>query len=359
MDDDGRAYLQKYMDALQPALNAALNQLARERPEEPVKALAKLLDPGLAKQAARATQRRVGDDSKPFYTPSAALRLMMDHSSSECCKMPAEEVVHELIQVGALTESGKAKRLWQNALQHAKQRAKGENAWAKYGLHKHKTELAKRWDYDPGGEVWKCSETLIKMEEEPFAKGAMRECFRMKKMSQYNAHFFFNVRPRRLHADAPPLASAMRRVPRWRTTSGGPCHKHTCISYGHRWRGKTATTTWPSGTSAPTHPGIFTLTILKCRWSAIAPAHNYVHAPDGHAGAHGRAHATFACACARAMRMYTWAAQVSKRYAKLYNVKEPPKGVDFLMAFVLEVRPQVSATSSTMPRITLASGGVG
>jgi len=28
---------------------------------------------------------------------------------------------------------------------------------------------------------------------------------------------------------------------------------------------------------------------------------------------------------------------VSKRYAKLYNVKEPPKGVDFLMAFVLEV----------------------
>ena len=59
------------------------------------------------------------------------------------------------------------------------------------------------------------------------------------------------------------------------------------------------------------------------------------------------------------MRMYTWAAQVSKRYAKLYNVKEPPKGVDFLMAFVLEVRPQVSATSSTMPRITLASGGVG
>jgi len=34
---------------------------------------------------------------------------------------------------------------------------------------------------------------VVQMEREPFAHGAMRECFRMKKMSQVNPDLFFNM----------------------------------------------------------------------------------------------------------------------------------------------------------------------
>ena len=50
-----------------------------------------------------------------------------------------------------------------------------------------------RWDYDPATAAWASSETLIKMERTPFARGAMRECLRMKKMSQVSGSFFFSM----------------------------------------------------------------------------------------------------------------------------------------------------------------------
>ena len=42
--------LQKYMDAIQPSMNCALNQLARDRPDKPLQALSRLLaEPALYK----------------------------------------------------------------------------------------------------------------------------------------------------------------------------------------------------------------------------------------------------------------------------------------------------------------------
>jgi elongation factor 2 kinase len=41
-----------------------------------------------------------------------------------------------------------------------------------------------RYDYDPTTKEWQESETLCKVEREQFAEGAMRRCFRMKKLSQ-------------------------------------------------------------------------------------------------------------------------------------------------------------------------------
>lgn len=46
------------------------------------------------------------------------------------------------------------------------------------------TELALRHDYDAETKAWTQREMLVKIESEPFAEGAMRECFRMKKLSQ-------------------------------------------------------------------------------------------------------------------------------------------------------------------------------
>ena len=109
-----------------------------------------------------------------------------------------------------------------------------------------------RWDYVASKNEWKRSETLIKLGTEPFARGAMRECFRMKKMSQVNAHFFFNMR--------------------W----------EDCNNY-----------------------------VAKRYMKRDTPASIYFDDIK--------------------MQM------VSKRYARLYNGLAPPKGVDFLQAFVMEV----------------------
>ena len=53
--DAGRQGLQNYMDGILPQLNAALNTLARERPEQPLQALAALLTSGAAPAPAGAS----------------------------------------------------------------------------------------------------------------------------------------------------------------------------------------------------------------------------------------------------------------------------------------------------------------
>jgi seryl-tRNA synthetase len=52
--DAGRQDLQNYMDGILPQLNAALNTLARDRPEQPLQALAALLTKGAASTPADA-----------------------------------------------------------------------------------------------------------------------------------------------------------------------------------------------------------------------------------------------------------------------------------------------------------------
>jgi len=87
-----------------------------------------------------------------------------------------------------------ARARWQAALKPAiALGAAVTDPWLEHNVHKQPTELAVRWDYDAATDAWTSSETLIKMERTPFAKGAMRECLRMKKMSQVSGSFFFSM----------------------------------------------------------------------------------------------------------------------------------------------------------------------
>jgi elongation factor 2 kinase len=40
--------------------------------------------------------------------------------------------------------------------------------------------------YNPLSQEWAKDECVLKMEETPFAHGAMRECYRMKKLSNFS-----------------------------------------------------------------------------------------------------------------------------------------------------------------------------
>jgi elongation factor 2 kinase len=55
--------------------------------------------------------------------------------------------------------------------------------WAKYEIEKLPAERIIRHLYQPLIKTWTQDETIVKMESEPFTHGAMRHCYRMKKLS--------------------------------------------------------------------------------------------------------------------------------------------------------------------------------
>ena len=55
--------------------------------------------------------------------------------------------------------------------------------WAKYEIEKVPAERIIRHLYHPETQTWSQDETIVKMEKEPFTNGAMRFCYRMKKMT--------------------------------------------------------------------------------------------------------------------------------------------------------------------------------
>ncbi|XP_042210536.1 eukaryotic elongation factor 2 kinase-like isoform X2 [Homarus americanus] len=77
----------------------------------------------------------------------------------------------------------KAKMAWRNAVMKA--RALGD-PWEKFHLNEYKTEKAKRHRYNAMRQSWVVDEVMMKMEDHSFNHGAMRECFRMKKLSNFS-----------------------------------------------------------------------------------------------------------------------------------------------------------------------------
>ena len=114
---------------------------------------------------------------------------ILEPSSPE---MIAAPIVGQQIKSFEMPAAVPKETRWQKALRKALAHSVGD-PWAQFELHKRPTELCVRWDYDADANSWQRSETLVKMEDVSFAHGAMRECFRMKKMSQVNAHFFYNM----------------------------------------------------------------------------------------------------------------------------------------------------------------------
>lgn len=70
---------------------------------------------------------------------------------------------------------------WKKAVKAA---LRSEDPWADRGIHLLKMELANRIRFNPETRDWLSDPVIIRMEEKPFAAGAMRECFAMKKLSK-------------------------------------------------------------------------------------------------------------------------------------------------------------------------------
>jgi len=70
-DDAGKAALQAYMDGFVPALNAALNTIAKERPDDPLAALASILG-GAGKEGTSKPSTAKAADELPEFDPVKA-----------------------------------------------------------------------------------------------------------------------------------------------------------------------------------------------------------------------------------------------------------------------------------------------
>uniref|UniRef100_A0A7S3JW90 Alpha-type protein kinase domain-containing protein n=1 Tax=Aureoumbra lagunensis TaxID=44058 RepID=A0A7S3JW90_9STRA len=82
----------------------------------------------------------------------------------------------------SFSSSSRSKALFKKAI--LKQKQDGGDPWAKHEIHKLKAERVKRHRYDASQDKWRVDESVVKMQEKSFARGAMRECFRLKKISQ-------------------------------------------------------------------------------------------------------------------------------------------------------------------------------
>ncbi|XP_076804356.1 eukaryotic elongation factor 2 kinase-like isoform X2 [Clavelina lepadiformis] len=85
-------------------------------------------------------------------------------------------------QVRRIPDSGqRQKRMWKLSASHV--RATQRDIWQE--INALPTERAKRYRYSPRKGTWTEDEIQMKIEKEPFNKGAMRECFRAKKLSNF------------------------------------------------------------------------------------------------------------------------------------------------------------------------------
>ncbi|XP_077131162.1 eukaryotic elongation factor 2 kinase isoform X2 [Ranitomeya variabilis] len=72
---------------------------------------------------------------------------------------------------------------WKHAIQKAKQMP---DPWAEFHLEDIDTEHAIRHRYNTVSGQWVQDDVLIKMASQPFGRGAMRECYRTKKLSNFS-----------------------------------------------------------------------------------------------------------------------------------------------------------------------------
>ncbi|XP_054067446.1 eukaryotic elongation factor 2 kinase isoform X4 [Rissa tridactyla] len=75
-----------------------------------------------------------------------------------------------------------SRETWKHAIQKAKHMP---DPWAEFHLEDVETEQATRYRYNAVTGDWVEDEVLIKMASQPFGRGAMRECFRTKKLSNF------------------------------------------------------------------------------------------------------------------------------------------------------------------------------
>ncbi|XP_071796451.1 eukaryotic elongation factor 2 kinase-like isoform X2 [Asterias amurensis] len=118
------------------------------------------------------------------------------HNSEDDEEMHLVSLVDDYLLGGELQPPSKQEELktkrtpplrkkWKHAIKKAQS---VKDPWLEFHLENYLTETAVRHRYSAGTNKWVIDNVKVKMAKESFARGAMRECFRLKKMSHYGRH---------------------------------------------------------------------------------------------------------------------------------------------------------------------------
>ncbi|MGH0161893.1 UNVERIFIED_CONTAM: hypothetical protein FKN15_042038 [Acipenser sinensis] len=92
-----------------------------------------------------------------------------------------KEKEQEAVSFDTLSERGRT--AWKNAIRKAKAMP---DPWAEFHLEEIEKEPCTRYRYNAVTGQWVEDEVFIKMASQPFGRGAMRECYRTKKLSNFS-----------------------------------------------------------------------------------------------------------------------------------------------------------------------------
>ncbi|XP_051001110.1 eukaryotic elongation factor 2 kinase [Acomys russatus] len=122
------------------------------------------------------------DDEGYFICPITDDPMSNQNVSSKVQNYYSNLIKTECGSTGSPASSFHFKEAWKHAIEKAKHMP---DPWAEFHLEDIATEHATRHRYNAVTGEWLKDEVLIKMASQPFGRGAMRECFRTKKLSNF------------------------------------------------------------------------------------------------------------------------------------------------------------------------------
>ncbi|XP_031171088.1 eukaryotic elongation factor 2 kinase isoform X7 [Sander lucioperca] len=117
------------------------------------------------------------DDDDHFICP------ILDDSAKEICHYLKNCVYNRQLSNSLPKSNFMFREHWKHAIEKAKAMP---DPWAEFHLEDIETEPCIRYRYNAITEEWVKDQVHIKMAAQPFGKGAMRECFRTKKLSNFS-----------------------------------------------------------------------------------------------------------------------------------------------------------------------------
>ncbi|XP_041829007.1 eukaryotic elongation factor 2 kinase isoform X2 [Melanotaenia boesemani] len=117
------------------------------------------------------------DDEENFISP------ILDDSAKEVCHYLKNLVYHRQLSNSLPKTNFIYKAAWISAIEKARTMP---DPWAQFHLEEIPTEPCIRYRYNAITGEWNQDQIHIKMGPQPFGKGAMRECFRTKKLSNFS-----------------------------------------------------------------------------------------------------------------------------------------------------------------------------
>ncbi|XP_023287081.1 eukaryotic elongation factor 2 kinase isoform X5 [Seriola lalandi dorsalis] len=117
------------------------------------------------------------DDDEDFICP------ILDDSARDICHYLKNLVYTRQLSNSLPKNNFVYKDAWKKAIEKAKARP---DPWAEFHLEDIETEPCVRYRYNAVTGEWAQDQIHIKMAAQPFGKGAMRECFRAKKLSNFS-----------------------------------------------------------------------------------------------------------------------------------------------------------------------------